>query len=85
MISQQFEQMLEEMTPEERQEVEFFATFVLARRGSQKKIQILTDDISTPELMRLVSEAGSFDWLNTPEEDRYSVEDGEDVQWPQGL
>lgn len=46
------------------------------------KPQMLTDDISTQDLMRLVERSGSFDWLEAEEEDIYSLNDGETVQWP---
>jgi hypothetical protein len=81
IMSERLSQLLESMTAHERTEVETFAAFVLARRGVQKS-QIVTDDISTQELMRLVMESGSFDWLSAEEEDVYSIEDGEAVQWP---
>lgn len=73
--------LLEKMTPQERAEVETFAVFVLARR-KLRKTHILTDNISTQELMRLVEDSGSFDWLYAEEENIYSVNDGEAVQWP---
>ena len=65
------------MTPQEQAEVVSFATFVIARR--KLKPQWLTDDISTQELMSLVTAGGSFDWLDNPEEDVYSINDGEAV------
>jgi len=74
-------QLVEKMTPQERTEVEVFSAFIIARRGLQKP-QILTDDISVQELMELVTESGSFDWLSTEEENNYFIEDGESVQWP---
>ena len=39
------------------------------------------DDIFTYELMQLVTESGSFDWLSSDEEDIYSIDDGDEVQW----
>jgi hypothetical protein len=74
-------QFLEKMTPQEQAEVETFAAFLIARRKLRKP-QVLTDDISTQELMRLVENSGSFDWLDDEKEDIYSVDDGESVQWP---
>lgn len=68
-------QLLEKMTPDEREEVEAFAAFLIARRNL-RKLHILTDDISIQELMELVTESGSFDWLDAEEEDIYSLEDG---------
>jgi hypothetical protein len=41
-----------------------------------------SDDISIEELMQLVEDSGSFDWLDAPEEDVYFIEDGKAVQWP---
>ena len=80
-MSPNLAQLLEEMTPQERAEVEAFAAFVLVRRHIQQP-QILTDDISVKELTELVAASGSFDWLNSEEEDIYSIEDGEAAQWP---
>ena len=34
------------------------------------------------DLTALVAASGSFDWLDADEEDIYSVDDGESVQWP---
>ena len=80
-ISSKLSQLLEEMTPQERAEVEAFATFVLVRRHLQQP-QLLTEDISTQELTALIAASGSFDWLSAEEEDIYSLADGEAVQWP---
>jgi hypothetical protein len=77
-------QLLDKMTPQERAEVEAFAAFIVVRRHLQQP-QLLTDDISVQELTELVAASGSFDWLNAEEEDIYSVEDGEAVQWPNPL
>lgn len=79
-ISERLYKILENMTTQERAEVETFAAFVIARRKLQKP-RILTDDISSQELMQLVTESGSFDWLDAKEEDVYSIEDGEAVKW----
>ena len=81
MISPKLAQLLEEMTPQERAEVEAFAAFVLGRRHIQLP-QLPTDDISPQELTELVVASGSFDWLNAEEEYIYSLKDGEAVQWP---
>jgi hypothetical protein len=80
-MSLRLTRLLEEMTPQERTEVEAFAAFLIVRRQLQKP-QLLTDDISVQELTELVAAFGSFDWLNAEEEDIYSLEDGEAVQWP---
>ncbi len=80
-MTKRFTQLLAKMTPQERTEVETFAAFVIARRKLWKP-QVLTDDILTRELTRLVETSGSFDWLEAEEEDVYSMEDGEAVQWP---
>jgi hypothetical protein len=73
--------LLENMTPQERGEVETFAAFVIARRKLQG-YRVLSDEIPTQELMKLVMEAGSFNWLDAEEENVYSIRDGEEVQWP---
>ena len=69
------------MTPPERAEVEAFVAFVIVRRHLQQP-HLLTDDISVQELTELVATASTFDWLNVEEEDLYSLEDGEPMQWP---
>ncbi|NIR73154.1 hypothetical protein GWN42_31745 [candidate division KSB1 bacterium] len=74
-------ELLKKMTPEEKAEVEAFAAFVLTRRNLQN-LQLLTDDISTEELLKLVEDSGSFEWLNHDEEDVYSLVDGEEAEWP---
>ena len=73
--------LLESLTPAEQAEVETFAAFLLARRRL-KKHKLFTDDVSTEELMQLVTDAGGFEWLEAPEEDGYSTADGDAVQWP---
>lgn len=80
-MSLRLTQLVEEMTSQEQAEVEAFATFVIVRRHLQKP-QLLTNDISVRELTELVAASGSFDWLDAEEEDIYSIEDGEAVQWP---
>ena len=74
-------QLYEKMTPQEQQEVESFVIFILARRKLRRR-QFLTDDISTNELMQLVENSGSFDWLDSEFEDGYTIRDGDEVQWP---
>jgi hypothetical protein len=74
-MSTRLAQLVGEMTPQERAEVEAFAAFVIVRRQLQQP-QLLTDDISVEELTELVAASGSFDWLNNPEED------GGAVEWP---
>jgi hypothetical protein len=81
MMSSKLRQLLEVMTPQERAEVEAFAAFVIVRRHIQQP-QLLTDDTSVQELTELVAASGSFGWLSAEEEDIYSLEDGESVQWP---
>jgi hypothetical protein len=73
-------QLLDNMTQQEQSEVEIFAAFVIARRNIQTPL-VLNDDISSQELMQLVENSGSFDWLDAEEEDVYSLEDGKAVQW----
>jgi hypothetical protein len=62
-MSPKLTQLLEEMTPQERAEVEAFAAFVIVRRHLQQP-KLLTDDISVQELTELVAASGSLDWLN---------------------
>ena len=74
-------QLYEKMTPQEQSEVESFVIFILARRKLRKR-QLLSDDISTDELMQLVENSGSFDWLDSEFEDGYTIRDGDKIQWP---
>jgi hypothetical protein len=80
-MSPKLTQLLAAMTPQEQIEVEAFAAFLIVRRQLQQP-QLLIDDISVQELTELVAASGNFDWLNAEEEDIYSIEDGEAVQWP---
>jgi len=73
--------LLDKMTPEEKAEVESFATFLLTRR-KPRQIKFLTDDITSQELLSLAEDAGSFEWLSAQGEDVYSIEDGEEAEWP---
>jgi hypothetical protein len=72
--------LCEKMTPQEQQEVESFVIFVLARRKLRKQ-HLITDDISNDELMQLVENSGSFNWLDSEVEDTYTIRDGDEVQW----
>ncbi|MCK4399076.1 MAG: hypothetical protein KAV25_08800 [Methanophagales archaeon] len=54
--------------------------FMITRRKLQN-LSVLTDDVPTQELMQLVMESRSFDWLDAKEEDVYSIEDGKAVKW----
>ena len=80
-MSSKLMQLLEEMTPQERAEVEACAACVIVRRHLQQP-QLLTDDISVQELTELVAASGSFDWISAAAEDIYTLEDGEAVPWP---
>jgi hypothetical protein len=80
-MTRTFSQLLRKMTTQEQAEVEAFAAFLLARR-KLRKIRVRTDDLSTQELTQLVADSGSFAWLDAEEEDVYSIQDGDPVQWP---
>lgn len=80
-MSKNFLKLLEEMSPQEQAEVETFAAYLLVRRKLKDK-QLLTDEISTDELMRFVERGGSFDWLESEAENVYSIKDGDPVKWP---
>ena len=79
-MNHRFTQLLKRLTPEEEIEVETFAAAVLARRDDQN-LAMQTDDVSSEELIQLVTDSGSFDWLDAPEEDIYSLTDGKAAQW----
>jgi hypothetical protein len=80
-MSSQLMQLLEEMTPQERAEVEAFTAFIIVRRHLQQA-HLLTEDIPVQELAELVAASGSFEWLRAEAEGIYTLEDGEPVQWP---
>ena len=80
MISTNVIGLLEKMTPEEQEEVEVFAEFLISRRKSKKQ-KVHTNEIPTQELMRLAEEGRSYNWLASEAQDVYSIEDGEDVEW----
>ena len=80
-MTKAFSQLFQKMTAQEKAEVEDFAAFVIVRRRL-RRLRVRTDDISTQELMQLVSDSGSFAWLGSEREDVYTAKDGEPVQWP---
>ena len=79
-MNYRFAQLLKRLTPEEEEEVETFTAAIVARRDSLEP-PMQTDDISPEELIQLATDSGSFDWLDAPEEDIYSLADGKAVQW----
>lgn len=80
-MSQRIERSLDHLTPQEQAELEAFAAFLITRRTLGHP-QVLTDDISAEELLELVMQSGSFDWLDDLPEDGYSLADGDVVSWP---
>lgn len=79
-MSQRIVRLLDNLTPPEQAELEAFAAFLIARRNLGHP-QVLTDDISAEELLELVMQSGSFDWLADPREDGYTLTDGEAAIW----
>ena len=79
-MNHRFAQLLKRLTPEEEIEVETFTAAILARRDD-RNLAMQTDDVSSEELIQLATDSGSFDWLDAPEEDIYSLTDGKAVQW----
>jgi hypothetical protein len=51
----------------------------LAKRSEPVDLQIVSGEISTPDLMRLAEKGGSFDFWADPAEDIYSATDGEPI------
>lgn len=64
--------------------MEAFAAFLIARRTLDQP-QLVTDELSPEELMELVVQSGSLDWLADSREDVYTAMDGEAVTWPQNV
>ena len=75
------QQLLEDMTSQERAEVEALRPLSLSG-GHREQPQLVTDDISVQELTERGRLRHVLSWLNAEEEDIYSLEDGEAVQWP---
>ncbi len=73
--------LLEKMTPAEQGEIETFAAYLLSRRSS-RKLYVFTDEASSRELLQIADRSGSFEWLNAEAEDVYSLQDGDEVEWP---
>lgn len=78
-MTKNFTQLFDKMTPQEQAEIESFTVFLIARRKIKQKL--LTDEISIEELMQLIEDGGSFDWLKSDAQNVYSVKDGEPVKW----
>ena len=72
--------LLNEMTFQEQKKVETFAAFIISQRHSDKDY-LVSNDVPINELIDVVSDSGSFNWLNNDEENIYSLNDGENVQW----
>ncbi len=72
--------LIDQMTVEEQAELETFAAFLLVRRNWREP-ELLTEEISSVDLARLAQVGGAFDWL-ADEPDMYSLEEGDDVEWP---
>lgn len=80
-MPQALDELLPKMTDREREEVATFAAFLLAQREPES-IYAVHDDITGKEMRTLAVESGSFDWLAREEENIYSLDDGDTVQWP---
>lgn len=79
-MNKQLSLLINNITSDEEKEVENFISFLIVRRKIHDH-EILNDDISITELTSLVSESGSFDWLNNDSQDIYSSKDGVPIQW----
>jgi hypothetical protein len=42
----------------------------------------MTDEVSSQELLMIADRAGSFEWLDSEAEDVYSLQDGDEAEWP---
>ena len=80
MLPERLNDLLRRMTPQECEQVETFAEFLLERRPGRRTL--LNDDISIQEMTKIVAESRSFYWLKAEGEDVYSIQDGEEVRWP---
>ena len=80
-MSNNLQDYLIKLTPQEKAELENFAAFLIARRGL-KQPEIHPDDIPMTELMHLAMQSASFDWLADEAEDLYAPTDGEEPLWP---
>jgi len=80
-MSDRLKDLLERLTPQEQAELEAFAAFLVARRTLQAP-QLLTDDISSEELINLAASSGGFNWLADAGEELYTLANGEAAVWP---
>jgi hypothetical protein len=80
-MSNNLNDYLNKLTPQEKAELETFAAFLIARRHL-KHPEILPDEIPMAELMHLAMQSSSFDWLANEAEEIYSPDDGEAPIWP---
>ncbi|KPA16595.1 hypothetical protein MHK_003184 [Candidatus Magnetomorum sp. HK-1] len=74
--------LINKMTLQEKKEVETFAAFIITRRKLEKNY-LVADDVPINELIEVISGSGGFHWLKADDEDIYSIDDGEEIEWPQ--
>jgi hypothetical protein len=79
-MTQYLSERIDNLFSSEITELEEFAEFLIFKRSINNN-ETFADDISTKEISKLISSSGAFEWLNSSEEDVYSITDGVPVQW----
>ena len=79
-MTQYLSERIDNFLNSEITELEEFAEFLIFKRAN-KNNETFADDISTKEISELISNSGAFEWLESSEEDVYTITDGVPVQW----
>lgn len=79
-MSAELRSEIEKLSVEALAEMEAFIAHMMAKKKSTA-VHVAYDDISAQELMKVADASGSFDWLASPDEDRYSINEGVPVEW----
>ena len=75
--------LLSNLTPREQNLLMQVAELLVARReNKESNSSYSADDVSVKELLLLTTYGDTWKWLDNPEEDVYSLNDGDDAVWP---
>jgi hypothetical protein len=79
-MTQYLSERIDNLFSSEISELEEFAEFLIFKRSINNN-ETFADDISTKEISELISNSDAFKWLESSDEDVYSISDGVPVQW----
>jgi hypothetical protein len=79
-MTQYLSDRIDNLFSSEISELEEFAEFLIFKRSINNN-ETFSDDISTKEISELISNSSTFKWLDSSEEDVYSITDGVPAQW----